>query len=97
MRIWKWKLAMVDEQTIDVPEGARLLTVQIQDGAPQIWALHDERSPKCQRRIAIYGTGNPIPDDPGDYIATFQMSKGALVFHAFERQVSANARNQRRA
>lgn len=84
MRIWKWTLIPTDVQTIEVPAGAKLLDVQIQCDMPQLWALCDESAPKEPRRIAIYGTGNPMPDEPGEYIATFQMHGGALVFHAFE-------------
>jgi len=32
----------------------------------------------------IYGTDNPIPDEPGSFIGTFQMPGGALVFHVFD-------------
>lgn len=86
MRIWKWTLAVKDEQTIELPMNAKLLSVQMQGELPQLWALVDENQPRKQgRRIAIYGTGNPMPDSPGEYISTFQMHDGALVFHAFER------------
>ena len=84
MRIWKWKLEATDVQTIAVPAGAKLLDVQVRGGSPNLWSLCDETAPPTPRRIAIYGTGNPMPDEPGDYIATFQMHGGALVFHAFE-------------
>lgn len=79
LKIWKWTLDMVNSQVINVPAGAKLLTVQMQNSDPQIWALCDEHAEKVPRRIAIYGTGNPIPDEPGEYIATFQMHHGALV------------------
>jgi hypothetical protein len=32
----------------------------------------------------MYGTGHDMPDDPGQYVGTFQMHGGALVFHLFE-------------
>ena len=85
MRIWKWTLIPTDRQTIEMPVEAKLLTVQMQGEMPQLWALCDEATIyKRERHIAIYGTGNPMPDDPGEYIATFQMHGGSLVFHAFE-------------
>ena len=85
MRIWKWTLAMKDVQTLELPSGAGILSVQIQGDMPQLWALCNNSTVlKEKRHIAIYGTGNPMPDDPGEYIATFQMHGGALVFHAFE-------------
>jgi hypothetical protein len=84
LRIWKWELDVTDIQYVAISEGAKLLDVQVQKGQCCIWALCDENAPLVPRKIAIYGTGNPIPDDPGNYIATFQLHDGAMVFHAFE-------------
>ena len=82
MRIWKWDLQITDLQTIEIPAGAEIQTVQMQGGQPRIWAACDEKAPIRPRRIAIYGTGHPINDHPGVYIATFQA--GDFVFHVFE-------------
>lgn len=85
MRIWKFPLEVTDSQRVGMPPGAKLLTVQMQGPTPCLWALVDETIPhRVTRAIAIYGTGNSMPDEPGEYIATFQMAAGALVFHAFE-------------
>lgn len=85
MKIWKWPLEITDLQTLDIPSDATILTVQTQNGSPQLWALCatpvENTTP---RHIAIYGTGNPLPDNVGRYISTFQMHDGAFVFHAFE-------------
>ncbi len=84
MRILKWRLRVTDNQSLMMPAGAKVLDVQMQGDNCCLWALCDEREPKEQRYFAIYGTGNPMPDTPGKYIATFQMGGGALVFHVFE-------------
>ena len=85
MRIWKVTLDVTDRQNINIPQGAKLLTVQVQEGRdPQLWFLCNENEPMSTRIIAIYGTGNPIPDDPGEYISTFQEFNGELVWHVFE-------------
>jgi hypothetical protein len=85
MRIWKYALNVIDQQCITMPRNAKILTVQMQDDICCLWALVDETAKFTEHRnIAIYGTGNPMPDNPGTYIATFQMHGGALVFHAFE-------------
>ena len=85
MRIWKWTLALTDVQTLEMPVGAGILTVQTQGDMPQLWAICDEKATgKDKRHIAFFGTGNPMPDEPGEYISTFQVYDGALVFHAFE-------------
>lgn len=85
MRIWKYPLELTDLNEVKMPLGALTLTVQVQDETPCLWAtVHENETRMETRRFAIYGTGNPMPHDPGFYIATFQMAGGALVFHAFE-------------
>lgn len=83
MSVWKWPL-VIGPQTIEMPQGAQILTVQMQNGEPQLWALCDPDAPKENRHIAIYGTGHQVKKNPGVYIETFQMLSGKLVFHAFE-------------
>ena len=84
MRIWKWTLGLTDIQSLPMPEGAKVLTVQMQHGALALWALVDENAPQSNRSFAIYGTGNPMPQSPGEYVGTFQLRNGDLVFHVFE-------------
>lgn len=84
MRIWKWQIEVTDRQTVMMPAGAKLLDVQMQNGKCCMWALCDQNAPKEPRYLATYGTGNPVPDNAGEYIATFQMCEGTLVFHVFE-------------
>ena len=86
MRIWKFPLQVASLQTIEMPAGARILSVQTQFGRPELWALCDETAPLSERRIAVYGTGQPMPNVYGKYVGTFQLDGGHLVFHAFEPQ-----------
>ena len=83
-QIWKWTLEVLDKQSLPMPEGAQVLSVQAQGGAPQLWALVDPKAYGCFRTFATYGTGQPMPDEPGVYVGTYQMHGGALVFHVFE-------------
>lgn len=84
MVIWKVKLQIIDKQNIEIPAGATILTSQIQKDDLVLWFMCIEGSAKCTRKIAIYGTGNPMPSNPGKYISTFQLQNGDLVFHVFE-------------
>lgn len=84
MCIWKWTLAIVGRQQVSMPRGAKLLAAQMQGEHPQVWALCDENAERAPRMMAIYGTGNPVPDQPGQYVGTFQLADGALVFHLFD-------------
>ena len=85
MKIWKWTLEVTDKQKLPMPDGANLLTVQVQHGIPQLWALVDEKAPIIHRTIATYGTGNPLPDGYlGEYVGTYQIHGGLLAFHVFD-------------
>jgi hypothetical protein len=81
--IYKYPILVVDEQTVIMPFGAEILTVQMQNGQPCLWALVDTSNPINQRHIQVRGTGHDC-SDAGRYIGTFQMENGELVFHVFE-------------
>jgi hypothetical protein len=81
--IWKQELKITGEQFVELPQGLELLTVQIQNGSPQLWFKCDPNTPKILRRIRIYGTGVPVSLADEQYLATFQIADGQLVFHVF--------------
>jgi len=83
MKIWKYTLKLTDTQQISMPIGAKALTVQWQNGMMCLWALCNELNNKENREILICGTGNDYPVIKGDYVGTFQMSEGKLIFHVF--------------
>jgi len=64
-------------------EGYKLLDVQVQQNAPVVWVLQDVDKPVVHASLWTFGTGWNLPDNPGEYIATFQLESG-LVFHVFE-------------
>ena len=82
--IWKITLQTIDLQGVQIPQGSELLTVQVQNGAPCLWVLCDSEAKPVHQDIAIHGTGHEIPATTGDYIGTYQLSGGALVFHVFK-------------
>jgi hypothetical protein len=86
MRIFKYTLLGVGygTQHIHMPQGSKILTVQMQHGRPRIWALVCEANPIVTRVIKIFGTGHEFVGDPDSYIGTFQEDDGALVWHVFD-------------
>lgn len=81
--IYKYPLRIEDEQEIEMPSAAKFLSVQVQPGVgPCLWALVDTDNIPSKRMIQIRGTGHPA-NGVGEYIDTFQMHNGGLVFHAF--------------
>jgi hypothetical protein len=80
--IWKYKLDLTDVQEVIMPKGAKVLSVQIKDGVPCLWALGETESDKEPRRFAIVGTGNRCWCSDWEYVGTFQ--DDPFVWHVFQ-------------
>lgn len=85
-KIFKYPIGITDKQNLLIPGGAKILTVQVQNGAPFIWAMVDPEAPTEEIAIRVHGTGHPICDSSNlEYIGTFQSMYGVnLVFHVFK-------------
>lgn len=81
--IWKYEIEVADTQYIEMPRHAEILDVQSQNYVCVMWVLVNPGIEKTKRRINIFGTGNPVHDNHGKYIATFQDTLG-LVWHIFD-------------
>ena len=68
---------------IYLPAGAKILTVQVQNNQPCIWAEVDPTNYTVKRDISIIGTGHTLPKKEVTYIGTFQLFGGDLVFHVY--------------
>lgn len=86
--IWKYELNPGNPYVIGMPEGAEILTVQVQNNVPCIWAKVDTEAELEERIFYVFATGQEIDLDGQDvylaYIGTFQLNGGSLVFHVFE-------------
>ena len=83
--VYKYPLLLEDTQEIEMPGGSQILTVQVQRDQPCVWALVETQSQLVNRTFRVAGTGHDIPYGPElDYIGTFQLQSGLLVFHVFE-------------
>lgn len=83
LTIWKVVLNSALRQDISVPEGAQLLTAREQGDGLCVWFKCDPARLSTKRRIAIVGTGHPVPED-SHYVGTGVLQGGALVLHVFE-------------
>lgn len=88
-KIFKYSIAVTDQQEVSLDHNAKILTVQMQNETLCLWAIVDELSEKKRKRIIrIVGTGHPFEDEHlCKYITTFQMENGKLIFHVFEKDV----------
>lgn len=81
--IWKFPLQLnADVQVLGIPQPAILLTCQLLDGGPCLWALVDPEARTETVTIHIIKTGRSVPDGL-TYLATLQLAGGALVYHVF--------------
>jgi len=85
--IWKFELDMIESDTIDMPIGAEILTVQAQNGFPCLWALVDpltltEKRFFEEKVATVYSLKSDIDRV---YLGTYKLYNGSLVFHVFEK------------
>ncbi len=83
-RIFKYPVKIVEDFIIRAPI-TRPLAVQEQDGKLYLWAEVDPDSRPTTNLIGIYGTGEPMPLNPGEYITTVRY--GVFVWHIYWRQL----------
>lgn len=86
--IWKFELETKDGQEIHMPAGAEILTVQTQGTNPCMWALVDPEEKNQIRYFEVFEIGHSINFGMGvgrNYVGTYQLMGGSLVFHVFER------------
>lgn len=84
--IWKFEVPSQLSFTLDLPEGACVLSVQMQHGKPQMWVLVDvEERPKETHAFRVQPTGVEFAMPVlgvHHFVGTFQPEPG-LVFHLF--------------
>lgn len=84
-RVYKYPVEITDVQTILLPIGAQILSVQEQDGRAYLWAIVNPETDSEPRRFRLYGTGHNIEtENLLKFVGTFQLLGGRLVFHLFE-------------
>jgi hypothetical protein len=82
--IHKYPFHIYDRETVCMPEGAKILKIEMQRDVPFLWALVDTEAAPIDHHFLVFGTGRPIGRDLrlGGHVATFQA--GPFVWHVFE-------------
>lgn len=78
--IYKYTLDSQDF-TLNLPKGAEILTIKLQNNIPTLWALVNPMTVTEERHICIVGTGWQVEDNM-KYITTYM--DGYFVWHVFE-------------
>jgi hypothetical protein len=76
------KYELLQSTIIMLPEGSEILYVQEQNNNICIWVLCDPNATLKERVFDVYMTGEDLPDNPGEYIATVHIRRS--VVHVFE-------------
>ncbi len=83
MQVFKYNLAVKENQKISMPKGATPLKVIDQGrGVLALWAVVEETAEREDVHIYIISTGKPMTPDPICYIDTVKQSNGN-VCHVF--------------
>lgn len=82
--IWKFEAAIADTIIIEMPSGAKILSVASQKlGAICFWAVVESDARKEERHFQVRGTGHLLGSvNSGRFIGT--VIDGRFVWHVFE-------------
>ncbi|OPB96846.1 hypothetical protein BAS10_07295 [Elizabethkingia meningoseptica] len=84
-KIFKYQLEIKDFNEIEMPMHAEVISLQVQNDIPCIWAIVNPDYPVEKRKFMTVGTGNEMPEClPEIFIGTYQLPELGLVFHCFE-------------
>ena len=86
-RVFKYPIKLLSNE-LDMPLGAEVLTVQVQENVITLWAKVDDQAPMERRGFLVLGTGDKFKGDEGAYIGTVQKADGYLIWHVFERSLT---------
>jgi hypothetical protein len=85
-RVFKYTLQELGQQSVRLPEHAKILCVKAQHNIPVIYAeIDDSVNFENYTTIRIFGTGHTIPDRLNlEYIDTILVMNEQLVWHIYK-------------
>ncbi len=94
MIIWKYVLERRRIQTIRMPKGCKILSLQTQFLKPSLWVGFDHQNRDYYHRVeearvfVTIGTGEDVPDSLSsmNFLGTYQVDNGAEIYHVFEQR-----------
>lgn len=84
MKIYKYHIRPGSIK-IKMPIGSKILSIQTQFNEPEMWVLVNQNNKECEREFVVFATGQEIDENNIEYIGTFQIDNGSLIFHLFEK------------
>ena len=84
-KIYKYAIPIEDNFDLELPVGSKILHIASQRDEGFLWALVDPNVHSVKRHFRLAGTGHSINEHLYmNYIGTFQMMNGDLIWHLFE-------------
>lgn len=88
-----YKYTLEPHGGVELPTGAKILSVHAQHDSICLWALVDPNNLPVLRRFKVFGTGHPIANEQADrlsFVGTALLDGGYLVMHVFEEMPAPN-------
>ena len=82
LTMWPYPLKQFPLTSLMMPNGAQIIACQMQNGVPTLWVVCETENGLVGRAFRLRGTGHPIEDALGRYVATVQDPPD--VWHVFE-------------
>ena len=93
-RIWKYMLHIADHQTVNMPEGGKIIHFALQDDIPTIWVEVDPEAERVERKFRLFGTGHEFNDTGLIYIGSVTGHLGKFVWHLYEEFKTKNSKTE---
>ena len=87
LKIFKYSVDYSDTFDLDLPKHWVFLHVDTQGDEPFMWLLVDPEDEVERHTFYVRSTGQPFTGQEGDYLGTFLLANGTLVFHLFDSNV----------
>lgn len=83
LKVFKYPVSIEGQFELEMPQGAKSLKFEAQNGQLCLWALVDIDRPTLPRKFQLASTGYTIMEGMG-YVGTAFLHGQDLVFHLFE-------------
>lgn len=95
MAVWKVELAILGDQSFQMPKGSEIIEVREQAEMGCMWFRFDDaqKGNLEARTFSTRGTRWDFDGTEGNYVGSYHLSGGALVFHVFEKKVAHEKSN----
>lgn len=85
-RVYRYEVP-VDDAWHEISTSGPILSVASRDPrVVEFWAVHHDGEFRWSESFRVFGTGQPLGDDPGQHVGSAITAGGALVWHLFRRR-----------